>query len=468
MIISNAMNTKTNSYARLDDQTREAGNEYMAQWDQQNQTGYASAREFQDADANAYWSHTSKRKKAYDDWLAGQQQAPSQPQTPQTSPGQQVQQTNPSPAAQQSNTGATMASPGIIANTMSAAQQQQQAAQAAQAQTQQQSGGQVTQNVGNNVDAEGQITQTQGYQAAQLGDAKQWGITSEQTMAGQMNGLIAKNSPHIQLAEMRARERANEMGLVNSSMAVTAGQMAAYDAAMPIAQNDANTHAKAAGYNADIANQFSMQNVGWQNEAGKFSADAANQAGIHNAGNKTSLITNRERNETSKWTSQLDADVRREDIGMRKELGKEDIGLRRELGHLDASVRREDIGVRRELGYLDAETRTNIAQMDNATRKELGYLDANTRTNIAQMDNETQLRVVEMEGEYRNLLQTNANAAEYFRQMSVNINSIESANLSVQSKKYAIDRQEMMARDAMRVFQQLGNVSGLNTYYNYA
>ena len=60
--------------------------------------------------------------------------------------------------------------------------------------------------------------------------------------------------------------------MLNSSMAMTAADSAAYDAAMPIATADAATYSKAAGYNVDQANQVALKNTDYTNAAGQFNA----------------------------------------------------------------------------------------------------------------------------------------------------------------------------------------------------
>lgn len=62
------------------------------------------------------------------------------------------------------------------------------------------------------------------------------------TVAGQVNKVIADDSPLMQGARTRAAQTANNRGLLNSSMAVQAGEAATYDAALPIATADAAIH----------------------------------------------------------------------------------------------------------------------------------------------------------------------------------------------------------------------------------
>jgi hypothetical protein len=105
-----------------------------------------------------------------------------------------------------------------------------------------------------------------GAQSQQLGAPTPWNVSDDQTVEGRINRIINSGSPFMQQARTRAAETAASRGLVNSSMAVTAGESAALDAALPIAQADAATVAKAAGYNADQTNQFAVKNTDSENQ----------------------------------------------------------------------------------------------------------------------------------------------------------------------------------------------------------
>lgn len=92
------------------------------------------------------------------------------------------------------------------------------------------------------------------------------------TVQGQIKGIIDADSPLMQQAQRRAMEQMNSRGLLNSSLAVGAGQESVINAATPIAQADAN-----AFNTTRLANQNST-NAGLQ-----FSAAADNQASQTNA-----------------------------------------------------------------------------------------------------------------------------------------------------------------------------------------
>lgn len=64
------------------------------------------------------------------------------------------------------------------------------------------------------------------------------------TVAGQMEQILGSNSPYIQLNERSAYEEAAGRGLRNTSIATQKGREAAIAAALPIAQQDAQTYSQ--------------------------------------------------------------------------------------------------------------------------------------------------------------------------------------------------------------------------------
>ena len=118
---------------------------------------------------------------------------------------------------------------------------------------------------------------TKSYAAVQA-DPTDWKVDTNQTVQGQMSGLLAKGSPLMQRAETRANQQSVQRGLLNSSMAVGAAQNAVIDAAMPMAQQDAGTYAESARSNAAARTSTSQFNAGETNTASRFGADAENQA----------------------------------------------------------------------------------------------------------------------------------------------------------------------------------------------
>lgn len=106
-----------------------------------------------------------------------------------------------------------------------------------------------------------------GLNLQQIQQAQQLAVQPNQTVQGQLQQIIATDSPLMQQARARAMQTANARGMLNSSMAASAGESAMYDAAMPIAQQDAGTYADAAKFNVGEQNTFNR-------DANAFTRDA--------------------------------------------------------------------------------------------------------------------------------------------------------------------------------------------------
>lgn len=92
---------------------------------------------------------------------------------------------------------------------------------------------------------------------------------TKETVQGQFTGLMAQDNPLITMARTNAKQQMNAKGLLNSSMAISAADAAAYQAALPIASTDAATYGQAARENQAYGNEALKTNTGAQNDAAK-------------------------------------------------------------------------------------------------------------------------------------------------------------------------------------------------------
>ena len=77
---------------------------------------------------------------------------------------------------------------------------------------------------------------------------------TKQTVQGRVDDLLKQDSPYLQDARTRTAQVANTRGLINSSIAAGAGELAAIQAATPIAAQDAGFANTVASRNQDAAN----------------------------------------------------------------------------------------------------------------------------------------------------------------------------------------------------------------------
>ena len=88
------------------------------------------------------------------------------------------------------------------------------------------------------------------------------------TVQGQVDSILAKDSPLMQRARTLATQNMAQRGLVNSSMAQGAGVAAMVDRATPIAAQDASAYNQVASENANALNQSGQFNAGEINRFG--------------------------------------------------------------------------------------------------------------------------------------------------------------------------------------------------------
>lgn len=117
-------------------------------------------------------------------------------------------------------------------------------------------------------------------------------VKPEQTVQSQINDIIKADSPLMQMAETRGLQKANQRGLMNSSMAVGAGQAEVIAAAAPIATADAAAYNRAAEFNAGAKQQVGLANAASTNNANQFNASAANQVNSQNSQLATNVALN--------------------------------------------------------------------------------------------------------------------------------------------------------------------------------
>lgn len=89
-----------------------------------------------------------------------------------------------------------------------------------------------------------------------IGGPQRWNVDRNQTVAGQLETILASDSPLMQQARTRAMQAAAREGRLNTSMAGTGGEAALIDAAMDIARPDADRYGAAAQSNAEAENVF--------------------------------------------------------------------------------------------------------------------------------------------------------------------------------------------------------------------
>ncbi len=143
-------------------------------------------------------------------------------------------------------------------------------------------------------------------------------VGDNELMSNQIKGLLSQDSPLMQQAASNAKIAANSRGLLNSSMAVQAGQAAVMDKAMPIAQFDAGVNTNVANNNQANTQQTNLYNASNQQDITKFNAtnelqndqfntDLTNKNNAFNASETNKMIAQIVDSETRKQLGDIEA-----------------------------------------------------------------------------------------------------------------------------------------------------------------
>jgi hypothetical protein len=110
-----------------------------------------------------------------------------------------------------------------------------------------------------------------------------WAVDpAKQTTGGQLGEILKTDNPLMQTAATQAKQAANDKGLINSTMAVQAGQQAMINSATPIAQSNAGTYATNAQFNTQQQNAMGQFNTQEQNKLLQTSLDLNNRTELAN------------------------------------------------------------------------------------------------------------------------------------------------------------------------------------------
>lgn len=198
-----------------------------------------------------------------------------------------------------------------------------------------------------------------GAEAAGLGPVER-DVQGNQTVQGQLADLLKTGNPLLEQAKARAMQQANARGLQNTSMAAQAGEEAILAAAMPIAQQDAQTYQQQALANQDIVNQFRSMQLGAGLDLNK-QYESFLQAGV----------------------------LQDKDNALKKYIADTSITSQEKIAALQAAVTREGQAKQFEIASMQIDGRFKELGMELDSRKLLTQMDIDARQadTIARLNN---------------------------------------------------------------------------------
>lgn len=237
-----------------------------------------------------------------------------------------------------------------------------------------------------------------GYTSTDASAATQ-NVDSNQTVQGQLTGIIDANSPLMQRAVAGANAASAGKGLINSSMAVGAAQGALYDAATPIATSDASTYASAAKTNADNQTSVNTFNAGQTNAAAASTAAAQNAANLQN----------------SSQTNQLQSQLQQEQAAAAAQnaSAQNDANKTDAANSMQAMLANQSASVTQQAQAYDAALKIAMDNADNAGKVQLAAMDSSTKQALQNI-----------QGQYQLATQANSSMAQTYSQLLSGIATI--------------------------------------------
>lgn len=257
---------------------------------------------------------------------------------------------------------------------------------------------------------------------------------NRETVSGQFNTLISKGNPLITGARTRAAQEANARGLVNTSMGVQAGEMAAYNAALPIAQSD-----------AEVYNRAAELNMGATNEARMFGANAEN----------------------TRQSQNLQGE---QQIGLQKLQGEQQIGAIREQGAQEQALTKMKGDIEKELLTATGEQKlallekqgqieTELQNLKGTQSERLANIEAKNAELLQQMRGDQAEALANIEANYKTLMQTNDSAGKLYQQTQDAItNILNNDELDEPAKEAAINRQMELLQLGLNTIGKVSNL----------
>ena len=265
-----------------------------------------------------------------------------------------------------------------------------------------------------------------GYNAQNVNAPADMQVAANQTVQGQLAGILASNSPLLQHAYNQAMVGMNDRGLVNSSTAIGAAQNAVYTNAVPIATTDAGTYQNTALANFNAATQNAQLNANAANQASQFNAGAQNTAGLQNASFKNSA-------------AQFGANAQNQSNLQAAQLAS------------NAAIAAANNASQEKISAANNATALQQTKLSTSTQLSVAQLSANTQLAVANMNAATQKEISAAHDANSVLLNNSSAATSMFNQYLTNVGNIDAnPNMDMAAKEAAIKTQTDVFNGAIK------------------
>lgn len=276
-----------------------------------------------------------------------------------------------------------------------------------------------------------------GYNAERMAAAN-WNVDKNQTVAGQLDGILASNSPLLQKAQSDALQAANGRGLLNSTMAAGAGTGALLDRALQIATPDAQVNANSAQYNATAANTASARNQDAGNTAAQFTAGAQNTASLANA---------QAQNQAGQFNANSQTQVSLANAQAQNQAASQSAGFL-----MEAAKANQNQAFQAAAMEYDAAFKASMANADAANKVQLQQLDGQIREGL-----------MALEAQYKTQMQTSQSASTMYAQTMQEIGKImNNPDLDGPAKQNLINQMMTSLRNSLELQAGISSIPDLD------
>jgi hypothetical protein len=211
---------------------------------------------------------------------------------------------------------------------------------------------------------------------------------ASESVTAQFNKITAQGGPLMDMAAQTGLNSANKRGLLNSSMAVGASQAEAYRAALPLAQQEAQTAAARNTQQRDIEAQASRQTTAGQQALEQIGAQggvAKELAGLNNVAEMSRLQT-----QLSSAESQQGKEIAAQMERLQADAAGQMSRLQAQLAGADAQQAKE---IQAQMDRLRVSTDADMAHLNEQGRQALAQIGAQgqVQTDLATINNQAEL-----------------------------------------------------------------------------
>lgn len=324
-------------------------------------------------------------------------------------------------------------------------------------------------------------------------------VGSKATVAGQLKEILDAGSPLLEEAEANARQAMSGRGLINSTIALSAGQKALYDAALPIASADAATWDRAgtnttaaqnqtSQFNAGLTTDVSKTNAGQDNAAMSQAAQASNQVGL-------TKLQGDVQKELERIRGDITLSVADKDAAARQQIANLQAATQQQVAALQASTTLTEqeraieanrvlqgmqSTLQQQLAHIQADTTLSVADKQAQSQRLIASMNNQTARDVQLMQNAGALqniqangvintRLADIDGRYRLLIQSSAGAAQIWSNALQFMNNVVmNPDINPEQKNEYLNNKVQEVNDALDIQARIAGTPVVSSLLNYS